>query len=68
MLSLIFTVPGFALSVISLQDIGYVAYHCRGDPCYGRDSAYTVLPAVKVTRPGIMTECMENHFLRPSFH
>lgn len=43
-------------------------YHCRVDPCYGRNSAYTVLPAVKVTRPGIMTEGMTHHFLRHAFH
>ena len=36
--------------------------------CYGRNSAYTVLPAVKVTRPGIMTEGMTHHFLRHAFH
>ncbi len=45
-----------------------VGYHCRVDPCYGRNSAYTVLPAVKVTRPGIMTDGMTHHFLRHAFH
>ncbi|EQB7361177.1 DUF805 domain-containing protein [Escherichia albertii] len=71
LLTLIFAVPAIALIVRRMHDIGHSGgggCYCRVDPFYGHISANNVLPAVKITKPGIMPEGMTWPFLRHAFH
>ncbi len=70
-LTLIFAVPGMALGFRRMHDIGRSGWWFSIGvliPYASRNSVYTVLPAVKTPRAGIMTDGVTQWLARHAFH